>query len=308
MNVTVENYLAAEPEKIMARHGKSFYWASQVFSKNMLKRVATLYTFCRYVDDLADECEPVVAQEQLDLVLKGLEEGKGNFSEIFGPSKIPTIYARELLDGALFDVNNGKVHTHQDLLVYCYKVAGVVGLMMTRVIGVTKEEAYAFAVDLGMGMQLTNICRDVLEDAQNKRTYLPLVKLNEAGLGIDELSQQGPTPPEATKIVTDYLELADQYYQSALEGMRYIPWRARIAILLAARLYQGIGHKIRYYDYNVLQGRTFLTSFEKIIITIRTLFEFLILALKPKSSHQQKLHAALVGLPGIKESANRGNL
>lgn len=299
MNIAVENYLSQGPEKVMARHGKSFFWASQVFSKEMLHRVATLYTFCRYVDDLADECEPQDSRVRLEGVLQELDQGKGAFSNIFGPQKIPTVFARELLDGALFDVNNGEIHSHQDLMIYCYKVAGVVGLMMTQVIGVTKKEAYAFAVDLGMGMQLTNICRDVLEDAKNQRSYLPGDQLQKKGLDISRLSQVGDTPPELASIVAEYLALADEYYDSALEGMRYIPWRARFAILLAARLYQGIGHKLRRNHYNVLAGRTFLTSWEKVVVSFFAFFEFLFLRFKRKSQHHDKLHDALRGLPGI---------
>lgn len=299
MNLEVENYLERKPQAVMAQHGKSFYWASRFFNKKMLHDVATLYTFCRYVDDLADECEPKIATQQLGSLLDNIDTNESNFSDIFGKDKISAEYAKELLDGALFDVNQGKIINKDDLIVYCYKVAGVVGLMMTKVIGVKDIEANAFAIDLGLGMQLTNICRDVLEDAKNNRTYLPLDELDFEKINIERIQIQGSTPKALKKIVSYYLALADTYYESATSGLHYIPWRARFVILLAARLYQAIGHKIRYNNYDVLNGRTYLNSFEKLLISVKVIFEFLLLSKNPKN-HKPHLHLSLKGLPGIK--------
>lgn len=300
MNVEVESYLEKNPQKIMAQHGKSFYWASRFFNKKMLHEVSSLYTFCRYVDDLADECAPKVATEKLGEVLNNIDKDNSHFSQIFGQDKIDPTFAKELLDGALFDVNEGKIITRDDLIVYCYKVAGVVGLMMTKVIGVKDVNANAFAIDLGLGMQLTNICRDILEDAQNNRTYLPQNELDVQKLNIDRIKINGQTPNSLKTIVNYYLTLADTYYDSAISGLHYIPWRARFVILTAARLYQAIGHKIRYDNFNVLQGRTYLNSFEKLMISFKVIFEFLFLQSKKSTNHKPHLHTSLKGLPGIK--------
>jgi phytoene synthase len=299
MTVEVENYLTQSPEKVMANHGKSFFWASQVFSKPMLNSVARLYTFCRYVDDLADECPPDESQELLTKLMEQLGKGDAGFEDIFGPGKIDKIFAAELLDGALFDVKGQDIVTRKDLMVYCYKVAGVVGLMMTKVIGVKNPVAYSQAVDLGVAMQLTNICRDVLEDANNNRTYLPTKELEEAGLNVTLIAKKGKTPVALKKIVAFYLETADVYYNSAKQGMGHIPLRARFAILLAARLYQAIGHKLRHNQYNVLSGRTYLNKFEKLLVSFKTCFEVFTPSFWRTTKHNLELHQDLQGLPGI---------
>lgn len=301
MSVCIENYLIQNPQKIMAQHGKSFYWASYFFNRTMMHQVSSLYTFCRYIDDLADECEPFEAKEKLEILFKNIDNKNFQFSNIFAVDRIRPEYAKELLDGALFDINGERIKTKNDLLVYCYKVAGVVGLMMTKVIGVNDINANSFAIDLGIGMQLTNICRDILEDAQNNRTYIPLEELENNNLTIQILSKKGQTPESLRVLVKQYLDLADQYYESAIAGMCYIPFRARFVIVLAARLYQSIGKKIRSNDYNVLSGRTFLNITEKIIVSFKVIFEFLFIFMKKNTNHQKNLHLALKGLPGVME-------
>lgn len=240
----------------------------------------------------------ILLKKRLGQVLENIESKESHFSSIFGEDKIKPEYAKELLDGALFDVNEGKIISRDDLLVYCYKVAGVVGLMMTKVIGVKDKDANAFAIDLGLGMQLTNICRDVLEDAKNGRTYLPKDELDSQKVEISQIQRNGETPSSLKTVVSFYLALADTYYDSAISGLHFIPWRARFVILLAARLYQAIGHKIRHNGFDVLRGRTYLNTFEKMMISIKVLFEFMLLS-KNQTNHKPHLHVSLKGLPGI---------
>ena len=149
-------------------------------------------------------------------------------------------------------------------------------------------------------MQLTNISRDILEDAQNRRLYLPAEELEAASLDLKHLSRKGQTPAALKDLVREYLELADTYYESAAAGYSYIPLRPRLAILVAARLYQAIGHKIRADGYEVLAGRTYLSHFEKIKITLSCVGQlFRVSFWRNKHEHLPSLHQELVGLPGV---------
>ena len=220
-----------------------------------------VYQFCRLVDDLADEAPSyeVASQNlrQLSLELSGAVPARVEVAAYLDVSNrlgIPAHAADSLMAGVLSDIGSVRVRTDQELAVYCYRVAGVVGLMMCPVLGVKDTSAHARAVDLGMAMQLTNICRDVVEDAKRDRVYLPTERLSRHLITPDQLvtylSSDDPTfsPAqihEATlKTVNELLELAEQCYSRSLYGMGYIPFRARAAILIARRVYRRIGVRL----------------------------------------------------------------
>jgi 15-cis-phytoene synthase len=294
------NYLDMKPEEIMASHGKSFFWASQFFSRSQLHNVSVLYTFCRFIDDLADENKPDIAEVELQKISIQIQGSiEHHLIKKIISLGVKTEYIEELIDGALFDTKKGMINSHEELLVYCYKVAGVVGLMMCPVLGVVDRKAYAHAIDLGVGMQLTNICRDVLEDAQNNRYYLPLNELKEIGINKEHLKKAGAHYPQLSHLVKKYLLLADQYYESASLGFAYIPLRPRLAILIASNLYHAIGVKILKNDCNVLKGRTYLNKWEKLIKTIWALKGIFRPSFWIKGDHDIGLHIVLKGLPGV---------
>lgn len=297
------NYLDMKPEEIMASHGKSFFWASQFFSKSQLHNVSVLYTFCRFIDDLADENKPEVAEVELLKISNQLQGHIGHpFIKKVLSLGVKTEYINELIDGALFDTRKGIIKSHEELLVYCYKVAGVVGLMMCPVLGVRDKKGHAHAIDLGVGMQLTNICRDVLEDAQNHRYYLPLDELNEIELTKEDLKKKGADQLQLSNLVKKYLLLADKYYESGLKGLAYIPFRPRLAILIASSLYRAIGLKLLMDDCLVLKGRTYLNKKEKLINTIWALKGIFKPSFWIKGEHDLRLHKLLKGLPGVEST------
>lgn len=297
------NYLNCNPEKIMSQHGKSFFWASQFFSRSQLHNVSVLYTFCRFIDDLADENKPAIAEVELLKISQELHGYVGHpFIKKVLSLGVKVEYINELIDGALFDTRKGLIHSPQELLIYCYKVAGVVGLMMCPVLGVTDKNAYAHAIDLGVGMQLTNICRDILEDTQNNRYYLPLEEVQQIGLDKEDLKKAGEVYPQLSNLVKKYLLLADKYYKSGAEGLAYIPLRPRFAVLIASNLYRAIGIKILKNDCNVLKGRTYLNNWEKLINTIWALKGLFKPSFWIKRDHDLTLHLWLKGLPGIERS------
>ena len=171
--------------------------------------------------------------------------------------------------------------------------------MVCPVIGVKNEDAWPFALDLGIGMQITNICRDILEDARNDRCYLPTEDLTKWGINPEELSIQGAASEPLKNYVKHLITLADSYYQSGFAGLRYIPFRPRLAILVAGRMYQAIGHKILEKQGEVLMGRTYLTTWEKIKVSLFALVELIKGNFSTSKTHDRHLHTHLKGLPGV---------
>lgn len=303
----MEGYLDLSSEIVMQKHGKSFYFASQIFSEKQFNQVADLYQFCRYVDDLADEFEPETSKRLLKSLRAELEQNSlsPDHEKLFRPllnAGIKNSYMIELIDGALFDLFEGKIQTLQDLMVYCYQVAGVVGLMMCPLLGVKDASAQSHAIDLGIGMQLTNITRDILEDAQNNRCYIPQTILEDHSVSTRSLELKGATPENLKTVIRFLLDRADQYYFSARKGFAFIPFRPRLAILIASEVYRSIGKKIRNQDFNVLSGRTYLSTTEKVLVSLGCLRFLLHPNFWMKKSHKSGMHSLINHLPGT----NRG--
>ena len=267
--------------EVLQKHAKSFRLASYFLPKKSAADAAVVYQFCRLVDDLVDEAPSyeIASQNlsQLSLELSGVVPARVEVEAYLDVSNrlgIPAHAADSLMAGVLSDIRSVRVCTDRELAVYCYRVAGVVGLMMCPVLGVKDVSAHARAVDLGMAMQLTNICRDVVEDAKRDRVYLPTERLSRHLITPDQLvtylSSDEPTfaPTqihEATqKTVSELLELAEQCYSRSLYGMGFIPFRARAAILIARRVYRRIGVRLlKKYGGNSLHGRTIVPGWQK---------------------------------------------
>ena len=255
---------------------RSFRWASAFLNQAQRRRVAALYAFCRAVDDLADaDWTTPEAQKDLDRLQAALAaEPNGEslwpphylwFRELCLECGIGFGVVRELMIGMMSDLDVVRVQSDGELIRYCYRAAGTVGLMMCSVLGVRDPRALRHAVDLGIAMQLTNISRDVLEDAQTQRVYLPAERLAELGVSQEELVDGRADAQAVSLVVGDVLTLAERYYQSGDAGMRYLPARARWAILIASRLYRGIGRRLRRrHRSNPLGGRVVVPWFEKL--------------------------------------------
>ena len=272
----LSHLLQKNPEKVLAEYGKSFYFASLVFNSEQRHQVAKLYSFCRYVDDTADCLSPNDAAIAIDKLNQELfnYQGQTPFHQLIRDLEgqgVQREHMGELLQGALFDVQKNVVQNDNDLMLYCYRVAGVVGLMMCPLLGVKGSEAHPYAIDLGLAMQLTNICRDIHEDALNDRTYIPQKKLEEANIQIKQLQLRGSSSEQLKAVVEHYLDIADELYENSYQGLAYIPLRPRLCILIAGEVYRAIGHKIRRNDFQVLEGRVFLNVWEKLGVVLKTI-------------------------------------
>ena len=205
----------------------------------------------------------------------------------------------EFLIGQLSDINYQQPISLSALLKYCYRVAGTVGLMVCDVIGIKDKKLRYHAIDLGIAMQLTNICRDILEDAQQGRSYLPKNMLD----GINTKNIINPNEYQRKRIneVRDkLLQVANEYYESGKLGIQFLPGKTQRSIRIAAKLYKGIGDKIRSKKISYEQGRIYLNIFEK-------LYESIFLLKNQKSYqrnliHNQLLHHSIKNLPGAHQA------
>jgi len=258
--------------------GKSFYWASFFLPKKNRIAASRLYSICRYLDDVADNSK-LDTSSQIKNIFNQIKENESSEINIFfKKNNINLGILKDLIDGLISDQQNVRVTDEKELIDYSYKVAGTVGLMMLPIINTKDAEARKHAIDLGIAMQLTNIARDVYEDAKMNRLYLPKEWLGQVSISdlIDnKLDDQKKKLIELS--IKNLIELSDKFYANGFSGMKFIPLRTRLAIFFAAKIYKGIGEKIKSGGYVYKLERVYLNKLEKLWITIISIPEFLFL-------------------------------
>jgi 15-cis-phytoene synthase len=263
---------------------KSFALASRLFDGTTRDRATLLYAWCRHCDDVIDDqvlgegrhdwggTPPerlAMLRRMTDLALSGAETGEPAFDALGRVAQqvsLPPRYAHDLLEGFRMDVEWQPVRNADDLLTYCYHVAGCVGVMMAIVMGVDPADhpTLARASDLGLSFQLNNIARDVTEDAQRGRCYLPADWLAEEGL--DSGSFAAPASRDALhRVVTRLVDLAERYEASAAHGVPALRNRQAWAVLSAAQIYGDIGRKVRGNGPGALDTRAYTRRRDKLI-------------------------------------------
>lgn len=262
----------AESRAVINKHARSFSLAARFLPEQVADEASVLYAFCRLVDDTADEAPDTetarAGLSALDAELEGEAPARSAvsaFHTVASKRDIPLRAARDLIDGVASDLGAVRTPDEAAFILYCYQVAGAVGLMMCGVLGVTQRAAWPHAVSLGIGMQITNICRDVLEDAGRDRVYLPATLLAAEGLTQQDILDGSVDRARLSAVVGRLLDLADEHYRYADAGMHHIPWRARLGILIASRVYRAIGVKLRRkHGLDPMHGRTYTTTAEKL--------------------------------------------
>ena len=273
----------------LAQFAKSFNWAGFFLPKNVYQDCSKLYAFCRVLDDLVDEKTDLELREErfneIKNIYKKIYEIDNNDRNILNQNEhglivndmidlaynnnIKRIILDDLIDGVGSDLKQ-KVYLRsvKDLLVYSYRVAGTVGLMMAKILNVNDTRSLKGAIDLGIAMQLTNIARDVIEDKKMNRQYIK---------------------PDFENIEAT-LKLADMFYESSYTSIKKIPFKYRFAIIVARRVYRQIGRKIiqkRNMENYEKSGKIYVNNFGKIYQTILSLFDLMFLYLKDVESHQR---------------------
>ena len=250
-------------------YAKSFSWAGFFLPKETLKKCSSLYDFCRVVDNIADDNEETRNKE------KKFNEFKDNFSKKnFNNTIIKDMWSLieeynislkiidDLLIGIKSDIKNRvKLDSKKDLLIYSYRVAGTVGLMMAKILKVNRKSSLKSAIDLGIAMQLTNISRDVIEDFRNNRFYIN----------------------KDFREISSTIDLAETFYENSFYSIKDIPISFRFSILVARRVYRKIGHKIlktKNLENYQNSGKIYVSNLEKIVETFLSIFDLIKLSLK----------------------------
>ncbi len=277
----------ASPDDIIAcrtsiRGGsKSFYAASLLLPSDVRDRAYALYGFCRLADDQVDEGDdPLAACHQLNARLDGIYEGNPGpnpvdraFADVVRQCDIPKALPAALIEGFAWDASHRRYETLSDVRAYGARVASSVGAMMALVMGVRSTEALARACDLGVAMQLTNIARDVGEDARAGRLYLPRAWFAEARIDPDEWLARPWYDAQIAEFVRRLLAEADRLYTRARPGVTLLPKGCQPAIHAASRIYREIGVKAEKSGYDTVNQRTVTSTARKLQLALYALMD-----------------------------------
>ena len=248
---------------LLKKHAKSFYWASFFLSKDTFKKCSSLYNFCRTLDDIADNQTNLQSKKEIFLKFKKDFENKNLNNQIINDmwsivdsESISKQIVIDLFDGVETDLEEKVViNSKKDLLVYSYRVAGTVGLMMSKILKVKNKEALKGAIDLGIAMQLTNIARDVCEDKERNRQYVS----------------------HDFSAIQEVINESQIFYENSFNSIRYIPYKSRFSVIVARRVYRKIGDYIlkqKNIDNYNKAGKIYVPMFEKAIQTFLSIFDF----------------------------------
>ena len=249
---------------LLQKHAKSFYWASFFLTKETFKKCSALYNFCRTLDDIVDDID------QLEIKRDNFSKFKKKFVSknfdnpiikemwsIIDSENISEKVVNDLFDGVETDLEKKvRIESKKDLLVYSYRVAGTVGLMMSKILKVKNKEALKGAIDLGIAMQLTNIARDVNEDKMRDRKYIK-----------SDFSS-----------IRETIKESEFFYLKSFNSISSIPFRSRFSVIVARRIYKKIGDCIlkqkNIENYNKA-GKIYVPTLRKIIETFLSIFDFI---------------------------------
>ncbi|MDA9933333.1 squalene/phytoene synthase family protein [Candidatus Pelagibacter sp.] len=262
--MTKQNYLSL--------YAKSFNWAGFFLPKQTYQKCSTLYDFCRVIDNIADDKGSVELKENKFKNFENNFNNKNfddpiikNMWDLINEFNISLKIIHDLFEGIKSDIKEKvKLNSKKELLVYSYKVAGTVGLLMAKILNVSKKSSLKSAIDLGIAMQLTNISRDVIEDLNNNRSYIN----------------------ENFEEIHSTLMLAEKFYENSFHSINEIPISFRFSILVARRVYRKIGYKIlkkKTLENYRKSGKIYVSNIEKIIETFLSVFDLIKLLLINKN-------------------------
>ncbi len=274
----IDRPLVEDARAVLARHARSFRWATPFLGTAARDDAAVAYALCRLIDDVADEHDDTPAARAhaafelhaLRAELQGVAPARplvAAFLDLQQRRGIDPGAMTDLIAGALSDLALRDVRDEAELDLYAYRVAGTVGLMMCGILEASGPAARAPAVALGVGMQLTNIARDVAEDARRGRVYLPATWLNDAGVRPDDVRAQRD-PQRVFAVVRRLLARAEASYAAADCGLSALPWRARLAVLVAGRLYRAIGAEVLRLGVAALRTRAYVPWHRKVALAV----------------------------------------
>jgi phytoene synthase len=270
-------------QSYLSIYAKSFNWAGFFLPKKTYLKCSALYDFCRVADNIADSNEAIEIKKIKFLDFQNDFNDKKfdnpiikNMWQLINEFDIPLKVVHDLLDGISSDIQQRiKLPKKKDLLLYSYRVAGTVGLMMAKILRVNKKNSLKSAIDLGIAMQLTNISRDVIEDLNFGRSYIDL--------NFEEIRST--------------IKLSESYYENSFYSIKEIPFAFRFAILVARRVYRKIGYKIlkqQNLENYKKSGKIYVTNIEKIVETFCSVYDLIKLFLINKSDNDIEHNHSLI--------------
>ena len=256
----------------LAIYAKSFNWAGFFLPKKTYEKCSALYDFCREADNIADDENKIEVKKDNFIKFRNNFINKNyddpvikNMWGLINEFSISTKIVDDLFEGINSDIKeNVKLNSKKELLIYSYRVAGTVGLMMAKILNVHKEPSLKSAIDLGIAMQLTNISRDVMEDKKNNRFYIN----------------------ESFEDIKTTIMLSEKFYENSFYSIKEIPLSFRFSILVARRVYRKIGYKIldkQNIENYKKSGKIYVSNIEKIIETFLSIFDLIKLSLISKN-------------------------
>jgi len=256
-------------------YAKSFSWAGYFLPRETFKKCSALYDFCRVADNIADNDDEIESKKKkFDQFENNFNQKKfddpiiKNMWDLIEEFNISSKIVQDLLIGIKSDIRDEvKLNSKKDLLIYSYRVAGTVGLMMAKILKVNKKSSLNSAIDLGIAMQLTNISRDVIEDSKNNRFYIN----------------------ESFEEISTTINLADTFYKNSFYSIKDIPISFRFSILVARRVYRKIGHKIlrkKNFENYQNSGKIYVSNIEKVLETFLSIFDLIKLLFSYKKDDQ----------------------
>ena len=262
--MTNQNYLSI--------YAKSFNWAGFFLPKQTYQKCSALYDFCRVADNIADDNDTIESKKNKFKNFESNFNNKNfddpiikNMWDLVDEFNISLIIINDLFEGIKSDIKEKvKLNSKKELLIYSYRVAGTVGLLMAKILKVSKKSSLMSAIDLGIAMQLTNISRDVVEDLNNNRSYIN----------------------ENFEEIKSTLILAEKFYKNSFHSINKIPISFRFAILVARRVYRKIGYKIlkkKNLENYRKSGKIYVSNLEKVIETFLSVFDLIKLVLIDKN-------------------------
>ena len=277
--MTTKNYLSI--------YAKSFKWSGFFLPKKIYYKCSVLYDFCRTIDNIADKNKDLeIKKIELEEFKKKFEQKNNkdsvikNMWDLMNEKNISKRIVDDLFDGVNSDLKKEvRIKTEKELLIYSYRVAGTVGLMMAKIFGVKKKESLQRAIDLGIAMQLTNIARDVIEDEAKNRVYL--IKSSK----------------DVFENIKSIILKADSFYNSSFEGIKDIPLNSRFSIIVARRVYRQIGKKIlekKNIESYRKAGKIYVSNFGKVVQTFFALKDLITLFFIEKKKYEKEIEYNLI--------------
>ena len=258
-------------------YAKSFNWAGFFLPKKIYNKCSALYDFCREADNIADDENKIEVKKDNFIKFRNNFVNKNyddpvikNMWDLINEFSISTKIVDDLFEGINSDIKeNVQLNSKKELLIYSYRVAGTVGLMMAKILNVRKQQSLKSAIDLGIAMQLTNISRDLMEDKRNNRSYIN----------------------ESFKDIETTIQLSEKFYENSFYSIKEIPLSLRFSILVARRVYRKIGYKIlnkKNLENYKNSGKIYVSNIEKIIETLLSVFDLIKLSLISKNDDNIK--------------------